>query len=151
MQYGHFPGTTLFADPPGRPRWTLDWSKSRLPETVYQYRVRGEFVEVFHPVHYKGLDQVQPSGSAPARGPVPAPTAAAAHWDPVLKVGLKKGRSWSFDPPDGSRITYTVRSFGQLANRPVVELVRVAEHPKLPDFREETTIVLARGVGEVRR
>jgi hypothetical protein len=134
IRSGIFPGGSLFGNPPLQPRWLRDLTKLKIPPApiVTQHRLRDDTIE---------FRQI------PA-----APLQPSPWWDPVLKLGSKKGDSWSSDMPDGRTITYTVMDFKKDENqRFVVEIRRVARHPKDQSLWEESLITYARGLGEVRR
>jgi tRNA_anti-like len=134
VRAGVLPGATLFADPPLKPKWTRDLTKQKTPPPpgVSQYRVNEGAIEMRE---------------------VPAPPAQPSlWWDPVLKIGVKKGESWSSEMPGGRTVTYTVVGFGKdEAKRSTVEIRRVVKDPKVMTYWEESTIVYAHSVGPVRR
>jgi hypothetical protein len=132
VKTGTFPGATLFGDRAGQPRWTKDIGKQKAAPQVTQYRASSSLVELRD---------------------VPAPPAQpSSSWDPALKLGMKKGETWSGETPDGRTVTYTVVDFSTDAQkRQLVQILRVTKNPKDLTSWEETTHVYARGVGEVRR
>ena len=123
---------TLFADPPAAPKWTKDLTRQKGLGQTSQHRVTDGAIET--------RDR-----------PVP-PAQPGAWWNPVFKIGMRKGEMWTSKMPDGRTVTYTVADFGKdAAGRPTVEIARVEKNPKDATTWQETTITYARGVGEVRR
>ncbi len=134
IRSGTYPGGTLLGDSLLQPKWLKDLTKQKTPPVplTTQRRVKDDTIEI---------------RAIPAPPLQPSPW-----WDPVLKLGCKKGDSWSSEMPDGRVITYTVQGFDiDEAQRPVVEIRRIAKHPKDMGIWEESSIVYARNLGEVRR
>jgi hypothetical protein len=82
----------------------------------------------------------------------PPPAQPSDWWDPVLRLGAKKGESWTSEMPDGRSVTYTVVEFRQDERRnQLVEIRRVVKNPKEPAAWEESLVTYALGIGEIRR
>jgi hypothetical protein len=128
---GTFPGTSLFGSDGHRPRWTVDLTKQNPPTTLTKYRVRDGYIEI----------------QQAAQG-----TNVAPWWDPVFRIGRKRGDFWSAESGDGRLVRYTINGFTKdETGKDQVEIGRLLTHTKDPNKREETTIVYTLGVGEVRR
>ncbi len=138
LRTGVFSGATLFGESPVQPKWMKEAPKPPIPPQLFQHRIQDNVIEL---------------------RPIPdAPKQPGPWWDPVLKLGVKKGDSWSTEMPNGHTLTYSVVAFGKDdAGRQTVELLRVEkdskspDNPKQPTFWEEWKIVHAQGVGEVKR
>ncbi len=132
LRSGSWPAATLFAEQPLSPKWLRDLTKQKTTPQITQHRLT--------------------EGTIETRDVPAPPNQPSSWWDPVLKLGVKKGESWSSERPDGRIVTYTVESFASDAlKRPVVEIRRVMKHPKEPAVWEESRIVYTLGVGETRR
>jgi hypothetical protein len=123
------------ADDSLKPRWTRDFAKAKgkdTPRLALQYRVENQAVEIRE---------------------IPEPPAQPqSWWDPVIKIGLKKGEAWSSEMPDGRQVSYSVVDFGKDENgRDTLSIHRVEKHPKQPGVWQERTITYVRGLGEVKR
>jgi hypothetical protein len=133
IRVGRFQGGTLFGERTP-PRWDKK-PKSGYPPLVAQHRLRNDTVEI----------RAIP---APPRQP-------GAWWDPVLKLGFKKGESWSAEySEDGAThtVTYTVLDIGKdERGRQLLELRRVEKNSRDPNNWYEDTITYARGIGEIKR
>jgi hypothetical protein len=134
IRSGTYGGHTLFTNLPLQPRWLKDLTKQKgaPPTVVTQYRLRDDTVEI---------------------RAIPAPPLQPSQWwDPVLKFGSKKGDFWSSESPDGRMITYTVMDFRKDEfERQLAVIRRIAKSSKDQSQWEESLIVYARGVGEIRR
>ncbi|MCE9564170.1 MAG: OB-fold putative lipoprotein [Planctomycetes bacterium] len=139
IRAGHFPARTLFGDPAIQPKWTRDFTKvdpkvknQSPPTRLTRYRVQDGTIEF--------------------RDVPPPPAQPSAWWDPVFKLGMKHGESWSGEMPDGATVTYTVMGFSKGENaRQMVEIRRVLKSTKESTVWEESKIMYAVGVGEVSR
>jgi hypothetical protein len=130
LRSGTFTKGTLFAEPPGVARWTSTRPKSA--SRLSEVRVNEDMVEI--------RDKPTP------------PAQPALWWDPILKLGARKGETWNTTMLDGRVVTYTVVRFGKDdAGRNTVEIQRITKHPKDSANWEEATIIYARGIGEVSR
>ena len=129
---GIFPGTSLFVAMPPRPHWTVNLSEQKAATLTSQYRV------------WEGAIEIKQTGTTTGSDSAP-------WWDPVLRLGRKTSESWSTEIPGGRMVRYTVMGFTTDAGRSQVEIRRVVSNPKDTDRLEESMIVYARGVGEVRR
>jgi hypothetical protein len=133
VRSGTFAAATLFGDNPPEPKWLKDLTKQKgTPAATAQHRLRDDLIEMRE---------------------VPAPPAQPAdRWDPVFKVGVKQGESWTAETPDKRVVTYTATEFRRDEHhRQVVEIRRVVKDPKETGAWEEAVITYALGVGEVRR
>ncbi|HSQ57168.1 MAG TPA: hypothetical protein VLM40_15700, partial [Gemmata sp.] len=140
VRHGMFPAGSLFGgDSSLEPKWTWEpKTKSKLkardflPRISWQYRME------------KSTIQARPVPDPPAQ---PSPW-----WEPVLKLGLKQGETWSSEMPDGTQVAYRVVSFGKdEAGRDTLHIHRSETHPKNPNMWQERTVTYVRGVGEVKR
>jgi hypothetical protein len=130
IRHGTLAKPSLFADPPGTVKWSTNRPKA-VPHTT-ELRLNEDTIEM-------------------RERPAP-PLQPAAWWDPILKIGVRKGETWSSTMPDGRVVTYIVVRFGKdYAERNTVEIQRVLKNPKETATWDETTLTYARGVGEVRR
>ncbi|QJW99274.1 OB-fold protein [Frigoriglobus tundricola] len=138
LRTGNFPKPTFFgpSDPPARPTWIRDLTKQKgAKPTQIEFREVDGTVEV----------REKPD-------PAPAPGAAEAWWDPVLRIGYAKGETWSTKTPDGRSVTYKVIGFSKdEANKDTVEILRVMKDPTDVSAWDETNTTYTHGVGEVRR
>lgn len=132
LRSGTWPAATLFAEPPLSPKWLRDLTKQKTTPQITQHRLN--------------------EGTIETRDVPAPPNQPSTWWDPVLKLGVKKGESWTSERPDGRIVTYTVESFASdVSKRPIVEIRRAMKHPKEPAVWEESRIVYTLGVGETRR
>lgn len=80
------------------------------------------------------------------------PKTAGVEWKPYLRLGAKAGRAWDVEPAPGQLVQTTVESFfTDPQGRDAVRLVAVMTDTKRPDVQTQSTVVFARGVGEVSR
>jgi hypothetical protein len=134
---GLFPAASLFAEPASQPKWNRDFTKptpkvTPPPTLITQYRASDEGIEL--------------------REIPPAPLQPSQWWDPVMRLGAKKGESWSSEMPDGRVVTYTVMAFIQdEQQRQLVEIRRIVKNPRVAISWEEETRTYALGIGEIKR
>lgn len=134
QKLGAFSGKSLFQEKRPPVVWSKDPRNSGQLLFTLKYRTQYDMVEIGRPAKPKagGTD---------------------TYWEPVLKIGARLGQSWKVTDPDDLEVTYTVTNFRKdKKDRDVVEVKRVAIHPKDPAaVREESVIAYAKGVGELGR
>ncbi|OWK43968.1 hypothetical protein FRUB_03567 [Fimbriiglobus ruber] len=124
------------------------------PQTQ-MYRIAED--QIFVGLVVKFPPPLSPKPTNPRLKPAPpAPVRTEVLWEPVLKLGCRRGQSWVFTSYTGQTVTCTVAAFGELpVYGSTVEIHRVASPagltPALQNFEEVSCIRYARGIGEIAR
>ena len=135
VQAGEFAGKSILAPDAPPVKWVGPPAAPGVRFDEFAYRVTPTAVEI---------------GTA---GPPPAAGGAApVAWQPVLRLGLKPGQTWTYESAAGVQTTAKVAAlFADPAGRPACRVESESTDPKVKGVRNETTVVYVKGVGEVSR